>query len=76
MDAKTTASIQWKGTDVCADLECKCGWAGHFDGFFMHSFKCPDCCTVYKMPALLEPEEIGADDLHYKSAVIPESDGE
>lgn len=37
------AWIQWKGTDVCADIHCQCGSNLHFDGTFMYFIKCPDC---------------------------------
>src|SRR5579859_1862023 len=40
--------IQWKGTDVCCDLYCKCGGRFHFDGGFMYHIKCPYCGQVYE----------------------------
>jgi hypothetical protein len=40
--------IQWKGTDVCIDLYCKCGEHMHFDGDFMYYIKCPYCSRVYE----------------------------
>lgn len=39
--------IQWKGTDVCMDLRCKCGETTHVDADFMYHVKCPLCGTVY-----------------------------
>ncbi len=39
--------IQWKGTDVCMDIHCKCGCHSHFDGYFAYHVKCPECGTVY-----------------------------
>lgn len=39
--------IQWKGTDVCIDLHCKCGFHGHFDGDFLYYWRCPKCNRVY-----------------------------
>lgn len=39
--------IQWKGTDVCVDIHCKCGTLSHFDGEFMYSIQCPECKTIY-----------------------------
>lgn len=50
--------IQWKGTDACIDLRCKCGETGHFDGFFAYFVKCPKCGAVYKMPELLTLTEV------------------
>lgn len=40
--------IQWKGTDVCADIHCECGAHLHFDGDFMYFFRCPYCETVWE----------------------------
>ena len=58
--------IQWKGTDVCIDVECDCGWNGsHFDGMFLYSYRCPKCGTVWKMPDILRPTKLtkeGAED--------------
>jgi len=45
--ARSGGWIQWKGTNVCVDLHCKCGWAGHYDGDFMYHVKCPKCETCY-----------------------------
>ena len=39
--------IQWKGTDVCIDLYCKCGAQMHFDGMFFYHFACPYCQRKY-----------------------------
>ena len=39
--------IQWKGTDVCVDLHCKCGHHGHYDGDFLYFYQCPACGTKY-----------------------------
>ena len=27
--------IQWKGTDICVDIHCVCGYLGHIDGEFL-----------------------------------------
>lgn len=58
MEQKPELYIQWKGTDVCIDLECKCGWSDHFDGFDLYAYKCPECGTIYKLPGRLYPTEI------------------
>lgn len=39
--------IQWKGTDVCMDIKCKCGYGGHYDGDFFYHYKCPKCGRKY-----------------------------
>ncbi len=40
--------IQWKGTDVCMDLHCVCGFHGHVDGDFFYFYKC-QCGRVYEV---------------------------
>lgn len=39
--------IQWKGTDVCIDLHCKCGFHGHVDDEFFYYWECPKCGMLY-----------------------------
>lgn len=39
--------IQWKGTDVCMDIHCRCGAFSHIDDSFAYHVKCPICGTVY-----------------------------
>lgn len=39
--------IQWKGTDVCADLYCICGFHGHVDGDFFYGYECKKCGQKY-----------------------------
>jgi len=41
--------IQWKGTDVCIDLHCKCGHHGHCDCEFLYFFQCPACGAKYAL---------------------------
>jgi len=41
--------IQWKGTDVCADITCQCGAKFHVDGWFMYYVTCPVCGQKYLM---------------------------
>jgi hypothetical protein len=38
--------VQWKGTDVCMDVYCKCGYHSHIDAEFAYHVKCPSCGTV------------------------------
>jgi len=65
-----TASIQWKGTDVCLDFSCACGGSGHVDGEFVYAIQCADCGTTYAMPRTVQLVITGARD----DAFIP-SDG-
>jgi hypothetical protein len=55
--------IQWKGTDVCMDVYCKCGQISHIDCDFTYHIKCPHCGQVYEcdshislIPLDFEPE--------------------
>ena len=41
--------IQWKGTDVCMDIYCKCGYHSHIDAEFAYHVECPICHTVYAL---------------------------
>lgn len=41
------ASLQWKGTEACMDVYCKCGKQFHFDKDFLYHIKCGHCGTVY-----------------------------
>lgn len=50
--------IQWKGTDVCMDFNCKCGYYHHMDGMYMYYIKCPECGTTYKCEPLITLTEV------------------
>lgn len=39
--------IQWKGTDICVDVHCKCGAVGHIDGEFFYYYRCAECGAKY-----------------------------
>lgn len=42
--------MQWKGTEVCLDLHCVCGYHGHLDDMFAYAVQCGGCDRVYEMP--------------------------
>lgn len=42
--------VQWKGTEVCLDFHCVCGYSGHFDGGFAYGLRCGGCERLYTMP--------------------------
>lgn len=46
--------VQWKGTDVCMDVHCKCGHMSHIDSSFVYSVKCPQCGTCYMVNGHVE----------------------
>lgn len=43
------AFIQWKGTNLCADIRCECGELHHVDAEFAYVVKTP-CGRKYQMP--------------------------
>ncbi len=45
------AWIQWKGTDVCMDVHCECGYDGHVDGEFVYYWRCPSCKSLFALGA-------------------------
>jgi hypothetical protein len=45
--------VQWKGTDLCMDVHCRCGTSSHIDGMFAYYVKCPNCGTVYELSTRL-----------------------
>jgi len=47
-------SIQWKGTDVCIDLNCRCGADFHFDGDFLYFVQCPYCKEIFAVGTVVD----------------------
>ena len=40
--------IQHKGTMICIDLHCECGYHGHYDSdYFFYAGLCPQCKRAY-----------------------------
>lgn len=52
------AFLQWKGTDVCMDVRCKCGYCSHIDDEFTYEIQCPKCKTVYMCNGHIELIEV------------------
>ena len=50
--------ISWKGTDVCMDIVCKCGFIGHIDDENCYYVKCANCGTIYFCNGHIELIEI------------------
>ena len=50
--------IQWKGTEVCMDVHCKCGESFHIDATFAYNVKCPECETIYAVNGHVELIEL------------------
>jgi hypothetical protein len=49
----TNMFIQYKGTDLCADLWCECGKHLHVDDYFAYAVQCPSCKAIYELPQLV-----------------------
>jgi len=39
--------VQWKGTEVCMDFHCSCGFQGHIDGSNIYFVQCSKCGRKY-----------------------------
>jgi len=52
--AKSHGWIQFKGTDLCMDVHCKCGEHTHIDGEFIYFIKCGNCGIVYELNGHIE----------------------
>lgn len=59
---RPSAFIQWKGTNVCMDCYCLCGWHFHIDAEFAYAVQCPQCNRRYEMSAVIEMREILSDE--------------
>lgn len=49
----TNVFIQYKGTDLCADIYCECGKHLHVDAYFAYAVQCPACSAIYEMPQMV-----------------------
>ena len=52
--AKPHGWIQFKGSDLCMDIHCKCGEITHVDGEFIYFVECRKCSTVYELNGHIE----------------------
>lgn len=50
--------IQWKGTSVCMDVYCACGYHSHIDAEFAYHVECPVCRRVYACNGHIELIEL------------------
>lgn len=55
--------LQWKGTDACIDIKCKCGNLFHEDAEFLYKVKCDACKTVYFLSGHIELIELTNEDI-------------
>jgi hypothetical protein len=68
--------IQWKGTDVCCDIHCRCGAHLHFDGDFMYFLRCPHCRTVWEVGTHVSLYEVTHSRVDEQRIRTPEADEE
>lgn len=47
---RAEVNVQWKGTDLCCDIQCGCGTYSHVDGYCYGQWKCRGCSKVYRLP--------------------------
>ena len=57
-EGKPHGWVQWKGTNVCMDIHCKCGETSHIDADFAYHVKCPNCGTVFMCNGHIELIEL------------------
>jgi len=57
-EGKPHGWVQWKGTNVCMDVYCKCGYHSHIDSDFVYNIQCPNCGTIYMVNGHVEFIEI------------------
>jgi phage FluMu protein Com len=68
--------IQWKGTDVCMDIHCKCGEHSHIDAEFVYFIQCPKCKTIYEVNGHVQLIERDPAEVDVESIKIPMDDDE
>lgn len=57
----TSARLQWKGTDICMDFECRCGHGVHIDDDFVYYVQCPGCGVNYALSPQVRVIEVPAE---------------
>lgn len=46
-----TLHVQWKGTELCADIRCVCGYSNHVDPMVYYYLRCANCDRVFLLNA-------------------------
>ena len=60
--------IQWKGTDVCIDIHCSCGYHGHIDDYFSYYYHCCGCGKKFALNPhiqLVELDHLDDEEIKY-----------
>ena len=64
--------IQWKGTNVCIDIECACGAHLHHDGDFMYHVQCGRCKQIYECDGFIKLHPIPTEEFEQgRDSVCP-----
>ena len=74
-DNKPYGWIQWKGTNVCMDVYCKCGEHLHVDADFCYAVKCVKCKQIYELSCYIEMNPVDSVD-HECVRLATDSDGD
>jgi hypothetical protein len=51
--SKPNVFIQYKGTDLCADIWCECGTHLHVDTYFAYAVRCWKCQAIWELPQMV-----------------------
>lgn len=57
-DSISNGWIQFKGSDICMDIRCKCGYSSHIDAGFAYNVQCPSCFIIYMVNGHVELIEL------------------
>jgi hypothetical protein len=64
-DDVPSAYIQWKGTNVCMDVYCSCGFHGHIDDSFAYYYQCIKCGKKYAVGSRIKLIELTPEEIAY-----------
>jgi hypothetical protein len=66
------ASVQWKGSDLCADVICGCGADWHVDAEMPFSgfIRCPSCLRIWEIPSALPLRHATDEQVHPDTQVV------
>ena len=53
LEGEGSCWIQWKGTNVCMDVRCRCGAEGHIDNSFTYFYKCQSCGQLFAVGSVV-----------------------
>jgi len=75
LGSEVSMFIQWKGTEVCLDFTCLCGFKGHIDDCFVYYVECPQCESVYQMGTQVIAKKISKEEAAKVTTHILGADG-